>query len=125
MSEHGVFHWNELMTNDPEGAKDYYGATIGWTFDAMDMDQGGTYWICMSGEKPCGGIMSMQGVAPEGSSPHWFSYLAVDDLAARLEKAKSIGGTVLREPFTVPGIGTIAMVQDPQGAAMGWIEPAS
>ena len=124
MAENGVFHWNELMTSDTEGAKAYYGATVGWRFEAMPMDQGGTYWICMAGDKPCGGIMPLDGVAAEGTPPHWFTYLAVDDLEARLEKAKCLGGTVLREPFEVPGIGKIAMVQDPQGAPMGWITPA-
>ncbi len=125
MTDNGIFHWNELMTSDPDGAKDYYSATVGWTFEAMPMDQGGTYWICMAGEKPCGGIMSLEGMAPEGTLPHWVSYLAVDDLESRLETAKRLGGTVLREPFEVAGIGKIAMVQDPHGAQMGWITPAS
>jgi len=124
MADNGFFHWNELMTTDPEGAKAYYGATVGWSFNPMPMDEGGTYWVCMMGDKPCGGIMQLLGVSPDGTPPHWFTYLAVDDLDARLEKATSMGGTVLREPFEVLGIGKIAMVQDPQGAPMGWITPA-
>ena len=125
MAETGTFHWNELMTSDAEAAKDYYGQTVGWSFDAMPMEQGGTYWICMSGDKPCGGIMDMPDAAPDGTPPHWFTYLAVDGLEARIDKAKAMGGTVLRDPFEVPGIGTIAIMQDPQGARMGWITPAS
>ena len=45
---HGHFHWNELMTRDPEGAKSFYSQTIGWTFNDMPMPDG-TYHV--SGQK--------------------------------------------------------------------------
>ena len=54
-SEHGNFYWNELMTRDAEKAKKFYGATIGWTFDAMPMPDG-TYWVAKMGDKPVGGL---------------------------------------------------------------------
>lgn len=123
MHDNRHFYWNELLTTDPEAAKEFYGSTIGWSFDSMPMDGGGTYSICMSEDKPCGGIMQLQDTAPGGDTPHWFAYVAVDDLEARLEKAKSMGATIVREPFEVPGIGKIAMVEDPQGARMGWMTP--
>jgi predicted enzyme related to lactoylglutathione lyase len=37
---HGSFHWNELLTRDPEKAKKFYGGTIGWTFGGMPMPDG-------------------------------------------------------------------------------------
>ena len=40
MADHGTFYWNELMTRDPEKAKAFYAATLGWTFDAMPMAEG-------------------------------------------------------------------------------------
>ena len=40
MADHGTFYWNELMTRDAEKAKAFYGATLGWTFDAMPMPEG-------------------------------------------------------------------------------------
>jgi len=125
MWQHGHFHWNELMTRDPEGAKAFYGNSVGWTFDPMQMDKGKTYWVCMDGDKPCGGIFDMNGPDFEGLPPHWFPYLAVDDIDARLEKATSIGGKIKRPAFDVPGIGRIAIIEDTTGAAIGWITPAS
>lgn len=38
---HGTFYWNELMTRDVERAKRFYGDTIGWRFDPMQMPDGG------------------------------------------------------------------------------------
>ena len=37
---HGHFYWNELMTRNAERDKKFYGATVGWTFEAMPMPDG-------------------------------------------------------------------------------------
>ena len=123
MSGHGTFHWNELMTGDVEKAKTFFSQTIGWSFNEMPMPEG-TYCVAMLGDKPVGGVMSRQGIVPEGTPPHWISYLAVDDIDARLAKVVSAGGEIKREPFEVPNVGRIAIVQDASGAVMGWITPA-
>ena len=123
MESHGFFHWNELMTRDAEAAKRFYGATLGWTFDGMSMETG-TYWVAKMGDTPVGGIFPMSGSDYDDVPEHWFAYIAVDDVDARLQKATAGGGQILREPFDVPGVGRIAIVEDPTGAAIGWITPA-
>jgi hypothetical protein len=50
MWSHGHFYWNELMTRNPEQAKSFYGATIGWTFEAMPTPDG-TYWVAKLGDE--------------------------------------------------------------------------
>lgn len=124
MWQHGHFNWNELNTRDAEGAKAFYETTIGWTFNAMDDPEGGTYWVAMDGETPVAGIFTMDGPAFEGIPNHWFAYLAVDDVDGRLKTAQSIGAVVKRPPFDVPGVGRIAIVQDPSGAVLGWMTPS-
>ena len=124
MTAHGHFHWNELMTRDAEKAKDFYGKTLGWTYHEMNMMEGMSYWVCMDGEQPIGGIFTMNGPQFEGVPEHWFPYIAVDDIDARLEKLKAEGGQVTREPFDMPGVGRIAIVTDSNGAPSGWMTPA-
>lgn len=124
MTAHGFFHWNELMTRDVEKATSFYTKTIGWTFNEMPMAPGETYFVAMVGDKPVGGIFEMKGKDFEGKPEAWLSYLAVDDVDARLEKAKAEGATILREPFDVPGVGRIAILMDGGGAAIGWMTPA-
>ena len=123
MTEHGAFHWNELMTHNVDAAKDFYANTLGWSYEAFPMNDG-TYWVAMCGGKPVGGLMSMKGVTAPDTPPHWFCHLAVDDVDARVAKVAEAGGTVMREPFDVPKVGRIAIVQDTTGAMMGWITPA-
>jgi hypothetical protein len=123
MWSHGNFYWNELMTRDAEAAKAFYGAALGWSFDGMPMPNG-TYWIAKMGDKPVAGIFPM-GPEHAGMPEMWFAYIAVDDVDARLEKAKAGGGKVMREPFEVPGVGRIAILGDPNGAGIGWMTPVN
>lgn len=122
---HGEFYWNELMTQDVEKAKTFFSDTIGWTFDGMPMPDIGMYWVAKQGDKPVGGIMAMVPEVPAGTPPHWISYLAVDDIDARLTRLTAAGGQVCRPAFDVPGVGRIAIVADPTGAVMGWITPTA
>lgn len=124
MKKHGQFHWNELMTRDVEGAKAFYGETLGWTYDAMPMPFG-TYWVIRAGEAYVGGIMA---ISPEdkhfeGVPNHWMAYIAVDDVDARVAKAKEAGAHVFSEPFDVAEVGRIAIVKQPDDAVIGWITP--
>ena len=82
MADHGTFYWNELMTRDAEKAKAFYAETLGWTFDAMAMPEGGTYWLAKAGDALAGGILTMDGPQFEGVPEHWFAYIAVDDVDA-------------------------------------------
>ena len=94
---HGTFYWNELMTRDVEGAKKFYADTLGWNYDGMPMPGGGgTYWLAMMDGEPVGGILDIS--APEfGPVPEsWMSYIAVDDVDARVAKAVKAGAKLMK-----------------------------
>ncbi len=125
MSElHGTIHWTELMTGDIEKAKTYYTAVCGWEWDTMPMEEG-LYYLAKKGEDMVGGMMSladMEGM--ENVPPHWMTYLAVDDVDAAVKETQALGGVVHRAPWDVPGVGRIAMIADPSGAAIGLMTPS-
>jgi hypothetical protein len=123
MAEHGTFVWNELNTWEPEKAKAFYEAAMGWSFDAMPMGPA-TYWIAKVGDKMAGGIFPMTSPEFDGIPSHWFAYVEVDDVDARVAKIEAAGGTIVRPAFDVPTIGRIAIVKDPTGAVLGWMTSA-
>lgn len=120
---HGSFYWNELMTRNVEQVKRFYADVIGWTFEPMDMGNGGTYWVANANGTAVAGIFPMDDIEMANVPENWLSYLEVDDVDARLRKAKAAGATAMREPFDVPGVGRIAIVQQPGGAMVGWMTP--
>ena len=121
---HGTFYWNELLARDVAAAKKFYADTIGWTFDAMPMDGGVTYWIAKMDDEPVAGIFDISGPGYEDVDEGWMPYIAVDDVDQRLKKAVKAGATVMKQPFDVPGVGRIAMLLEPGGVGVGWMTPA-
>ena len=123
MASHGHFHWNERMTRDAESIKAFYQDTIGWTFDAMKAPDGKTYWVAIVNGKPVAGIFSIDAPDFDGVSEAWMSYLAVDDVDARVAKAVKAGAKLMRPIFDVPDVGRIAILKEPGGAGIGWMTP--
>jgi uncharacterized protein len=123
MTLHGMIHWTELHTHDADKAMAFYGQSLGWTFDSMPMAGDVPYYICMSDGETVGGIFTLTDPAYAMVPEHWFTYFAVDDVDARIEKAKAAGGAVMREAMDIPGIGRVAVVQSASGSVSGWITP--
>src|SRR5262249_42337405 len=55
----GGFIWYELMTPDPEGAKAFYDAVVGWTFSDAEPAYGGYRMIGRSDGKFAGGVLPL------------------------------------------------------------------
>ena len=122
---HGSFYWNELLSRDAERAKRFYGDTVGWTFDPMPMEDGSTYWVAMMAGKPVGGIFPIDKPGFEKLPEAWMSYLAVDDVDARVKKAIAAGAKLMRPVFDVPKVGRIAILTEPGGAGVGLMTPVN
>ncbi len=119
---HGSFYWNELMARDVEQAKKFYADILDWNYEAFG--EHGNYWVVMVNGKPAGGIFAADDVLPAQAPEHWMAYIHVDDIDARFEKARAAGATIVREPFDMPSVGRIGILQEPGGAVIGWITPA-
>ena len=121
---HGNFVWNELHTRDVEAAKEFYAATVGWTFEGMPMpDQNRAFWLAKAAGKPVAGILHMGGMVPDNDPPHWLNYLEVDDIDQMLAEVLRHGGGIVRPPFDVPNFGRIAIGADATDAFMAWVTP--
>jgi predicted enzyme related to lactoylglutathione lyase len=121
--DHGRFIWYELITTDPDAAKRFYGDVVGWTFEDMPGD-GFTYTVASADGNGVGGLMLIPPEAKAmGAQPNWAGYICVDDCDAAAEKIKGLGGSVIRPPADIPGIGRFAVVADPQGAVFEIMKP--
>jgi predicted enzyme related to lactoylglutathione lyase len=105
----------ELNTTDPAKAKAFYGKLFDWQLADMPMD-GRTYTLIKVGEGTGGGLM--QHPMP-GQPSIWIPYVEVANLKAETEKARALGGTIIKEMVEVKDMGSFSIVLDPTGAAVG------
>lgn len=117
VNEPGCLTWNDLATDDPATAREFYGALFGWTFEAVDTGSEAGYWVIGHGGAAGGrngGIREM--TADEGTPPNWLPYFAVASTDESIRQAESAGAKLLAGPMDLPA-GRIAVLLDPQGAA--------
>lgn len=111
----GHFHWNELITNDLEGAGKFYTGVFGWE-KVEHPDSPRPYQLFQQEGEDVGGMMPC---TQPGIAPQWLAYVKVEDTDGIAAKAVKFGGTILTQPFDVQGVGRIAVLKDPQGAVFG------
>jgi predicted enzyme related to lactoylglutathione lyase len=112
----GFLCWNELATRNVAAATEFYTALFGWTAQTQDMGGGMEYTVVSVGDRSNGGIYDAAAMLPESVPAHWAVYLTVDDCDAAAAAVTANGGTLLREPWDVGGVGRMAACADPQGA---------
>ncbi|QDT63998.1 VOC family protein [Calycomorphotria hydatis] len=120
VNESYTWGWNELMTKDADGSRQFYGDLFGWTFDEGAENGYQVIKHPEAGGGMNGGLLPM---TPEMGDhpPCWCVYFSVDNLSATLEKLKSLGGTVAVPPMKVD-VGEFSVVADPQGGHFNLIQ---
>lgn len=117
----GDWVWNELWTPDSARAVAFYESVFGYTHEAMNMGEQGTYLILKDagGTSRAGIFDSTNTKAP----PMWLPYVRVADCDASAAKAGSLGANVFMPPTDIPGVGRLATMFDPLGAALAVFVP--
>jgi predicted enzyme related to lactoylglutathione lyase len=115
----GAFSWSELVTTDPAAAAAFYGQLFGWTVEPPNPAMGG-YRVVKVGEAAVAGVMDMPPGAPP-MPPHWGCYVTVADTDQTVARCLALGGKLLMPAMDVPGVGRMAVLQDPQGAVLSVI----
>jgi predicted enzyme related to lactoylglutathione lyase len=117
------FVWYEFHTSDAAAAKAFYGSVLGWgTLDAGMPDR--SYTLVTVDKIPIGGLLEKpaNGFA-FGAQPGWMGYIGVDDVDAASKRVQQAGGVVHRASEAIPGVGSFAVVADPQGAIFVLFQP--
>ena len=112
--------WVDLMTTDTERAREFYSGLLGWTAQEASEEFGG-YFMFTKDDQPIAGAMpDMSGGAMPAS---WNVYLHVVDAASTLARVSVHGGQEMMPAAQVGELGTMAVVGDPGGAAIGIWSP--
>jgi predicted enzyme related to lactoylglutathione lyase len=111
--------WVDLMSSDTDRSRAFYTNLFGWSAEDPSAEFGGYFNFTKDGIR-LGGCMG----SPEPSGPDvWSVYLASDDAAKTADAATANGGQIYVEPMAVADLGTMAVVSDSGGAAIGIWQP--
>ena len=99
----------QITANDENALSDFYASVFGWGKTPGPHEHVVDLAAGLSGGS--GSVI--------GRGEHLPAYvslvLAVEDLNATLEAVQAHGGTVVRQPFTLPNGDTLAIAEDPEG----------
>lgn len=121
MTTSGAPCWIDLFTSDPERSRTFYSELLGWGSASAGPEYGGYINFSLDGGKVAG---AMHNDGSQGQPDTWTVYLAVDDADRVTAAAAAAGGQVHLPPMQVGPLGTMGMVADPSGAAVGLWQPA-
>jgi predicted enzyme related to lactoylglutathione lyase len=115
------FIWYELATTDARAAEAFYTQVVGWNAQPFPGPTAIPYTVLFNGTTGVGGLMKLPPAVL--MPPTWLPYVATRAIRSRVERALSLGANLQSPPQTIPTVGTIAVLSDPQGATFALIEP--
>jgi predicted enzyme related to lactoylglutathione lyase len=111
--------WVDLFTSDPDRAQAFYADLFGWTCETAGPEYGGYFNFSKDGVQVAGGMRNDDA----GSPDRWSVYLATANAAATVDAAAARGAAVIVPAMPVMELGTMAVVTDPGGDAIGMWQP--
>jgi len=113
-----VVHF-EIPADDPERAAKFYEDVFGWKIQRWDGPF--DYWLVTAGPEDEPGIHGAIMTKEMGDAVR--NTIQVDSLKEAMENIEKEGGEMLTEKGDIPGVGSMAAFQDPEGNVFVIMEP--
>jgi hypothetical protein len=110
--------WLELATENPQSARAFYGAVLGWKFRDV-AGAPASYAVIENEGGKVAGVFRHERPAGANAGARWLALLSVRDPQGVANLVRERGGQVLVAPKPVRGRGTHAVFRDPDGAVFG------
>lgn len=114
----GKVVWNDLITQDLDVARRFYGELFGWTFEQSTAPGGQPYLLARSGRIFVAGMVAVNSPSKDLVLSRWLPYVSVNDVDASVARATAAGATVLVSARDV-NLGRVAVIEDKEKAVLG------
>ena len=111
--------WHDLVTDDPEAVKRFYGELLGWQFRAVAE---GDYHLILNQGRAIGGMVDGRRFQQQGSISQWVVVLSVADLDDSVAAVTGSGGRLIGGPADLGRRGRLALAEDPRGAIFAMLQ---
>ena len=109
---HPVVH-AEIRSSNPDATRAFFGELFGWTYPNEGAFPGYTFV-----ETGVPGALYTAISPLQGDSDVVTFFIGVEDMDATIGDATRLGGKVVQQPTSVPGV-TFALIADPLGHVVG------
>ena len=106
--------WHDLITPNLAESKAFYGNVFGWQFEQVN----DSYTFAKLDGKLIAGMAQLDNTQ---NASLWLSLISSQDITDATNKTLAAGGKVLVKSTEIKGRGTIAVLEDPQGAVFSLI----
>lgn len=118
----GEFVWFDLLVDDPDAARAFYGPLFGWTFEPLD---DGSFDTIVNQGRPIGGLIRHTPHDDRTPDDVWLPSLSVADVDRSVANARAAGADILRKPRDLGERGRVAVLRDPGGAPFAVMRSAA
>jgi predicted enzyme related to lactoylglutathione lyase len=109
---HPIVH-AEIRSSDPDATRAFFGELFGWSYPTEGALPGYTFV-----ETGVPGALYTAISPVQGGSDLVTFFVGVDDMENAIADTSRLGGRIVQEPVTVPGV-SFALIADPQGHVVG------
>ncbi len=122
----GKIVWRDLLTNDPEGSKRFYGELFGWQFEsvgsAANLGNNSDYTLIRHNGRLIGGMVDTVALNDRDDISQWIIFMSVADVEAEVAAVAAAGGEIVTPPVDLQRRGKLAIIRDVEGAMFGLLQ---
>ena len=104
----GKVIWHDLITEDIDSSRNFYGELFGWTFENHSGARGEEYFVARKGDVIVAGLLAIDVPADAENYSRWLPYISVDDVDAALSRSIAGGASVAAAAREL-GFGRVAL----------------
>lgn len=112
----------DMSADDPNRAMNFYTKVFGWKFKKWNGPF--DYWLAITGDSSEKGIDGGIGRRQEPGD-HVLNFIDVPSIDAVSKLVVENGGMIVRDKQSVPGVGFMVIIQDPEKNRIGLIQQDS
>jgi len=113
----GKFLWIDLTVPEAQNIRDFYSAVVGWTWEAVAVNDYEDYNVKTPSGELVAGICHQRGVNAN-LPPAWINYVIVNSVSSSMQACVEKGGKVIDGPRK-QNEDIFVIIQDPAGAYIG------
>lgn len=120
-SNEGKIVWADLYTGNVQTSLDFYTNTFGWSVKEFD-EQNARYHLLYDGSHPIAGVIKRPAERNQSENSLWIGSVATNDVQQSVDSAVTHKATVIFPTHDFALYGKRAVIADPQGAIIAFLD---